>query len=145
MSLEPTQYFIACAVIFNKEGKVLLTKRHNPKNTEVHNKWQIPGGGVEHSEHPKDSALREVSEETGITISLLVDHPQVYSHTFHNGAHIVMFIYIADYTSGEVDISADTDETSDFGWFSLEEVLQLDSLPETTRIIQDAFSLKYRT
>lgn len=144
MSSEQKQYFISCAVIFNNDRKVLLTKRHNPSNEEVHDKWQLPGGGIDYGEHPRVSVIREVTEETGLTISLISAQPYAYSHVFKTtGAHIVMMIYAADHVSGEVDISADLEETSDFGWFSLDEILKLDSLPETTQIVQDAFSLKY--
>ncbi|HEY0697337.1 MAG TPA: NUDIX domain-containing protein [Micromonospora sp.] len=30
--------------------------------------WQIPGGGVDHGEHPDDAVVREFAEETGLTV-----------------------------------------------------------------------------
>lgn len=133
---QPTQYFVACTVIFNKEGKVLLTKRNNPGNSEVHNKWQLPGGSVDNAEHPMDSAIREVKEETGLTIQIISERPFIFSHTFSDGVHVVLIVYIANYVSGEVDISQDLDETLEAKWFLPSEISRLPTLPETNEIIQ---------
>jgi 8-oxo-dGTP diphosphatase len=32
--------------------------------------WTLPGGGIDHGEHPEDSLRREVHEETGLTIDV---------------------------------------------------------------------------
>lgn len=133
---QPIQYFVACAVIFNKDGKILLTKRNNPGNSEVHNKWQLPGGSVDNAEHPMDSAIREVKEETGLIVQILSKRPFIFSHTFSDGVHVVLIVYKANYVSGEVDISQDLDETLDAKWFSPSEIFDLPTLPETNEIIK---------
>lgn len=50
-----------CAPI--KDDKVLLIKRVKPPYAGC---WGLPGGKVDYGEHPKDTAVREVEEETGI-------------------------------------------------------------------------------
>lgn len=129
------QFFVACAVIFNDDGKILLTKRNNPSSPEVHNKWQLPGGSVDNAEHPMDAAIREVKEETGLTIEILSDRPFVFSHTFSDGTHVILIVYKANYISGEVDISQDLEETNAAKWFSPDEIFDLPTLPETNEII----------
>ena len=32
--------------------------------------WQLPGGGLEHAEHPADAVVREFAEETGLTVAV---------------------------------------------------------------------------
>lgn len=32
--------------------------------------WQLPGGGLEHAEHPAHAVVREVAEETGLTVEV---------------------------------------------------------------------------
>jgi 8-oxo-dGTP diphosphatase len=32
--------------------------------------WTLPGGGIDHGEHPEDSLRREVHEETGLSIEV---------------------------------------------------------------------------
>lgn len=41
-------------------------------------RWTLPGGGVEHGEHPYDAVLREIQEETGLTAQV-GDTARVYS------------------------------------------------------------------
>ncbi len=139
MIKKPKQYFVATACVFNKENKILLTKRHNPRNLVVHNLWQFPGGSVEYGESPSDAALREIHEETGISIQLQDHHPLVDSHTFKEGAHIILMIYSADYLSGEIDISQDRQETSDARWFGIKEISGLNCMPK----IKEQISLLY--
>lgn len=141
MADTPTQYFVACAAIFDAQKRVLLTKRHNPENPTVHNHWQLPGGGIEHNEHPKDALLREIQEETALTIDIVSERPYIYSHTFSDTqAHIVLIVYTAFYKAGTIDISRDSEETNDAQWFSVEEVAKLRALPETAQIVQDTYA-----
>lgn len=131
-----TQYFVACAAIFNEKGQILLTKRYNPSNSEVHDKWQLPGGSVDQGEHPLESAIREVLEETGLKVKVTSDRPYIFSHIFQNNVHIVLLVYKTHYVSGVLDISEDLEETSDARWFDPKDIAHLESLPETNKIIQ---------
>lgn len=50
------------AVIFDQQGRVLLTQRQDLRN------WVFPGGGVEEGESLNEAVFREVYEETGVKI-----------------------------------------------------------------------------
>jgi 8-oxo-dGTP pyrophosphatase MutT (NUDIX family) len=52
----------AGAFFHDPDGKVLLVK---PSYRDT---WEIPGGGLEHGEHPFQAAAREVGEETGLEL-----------------------------------------------------------------------------
>ncbi len=53
----------------NDEGKVFVAKRID---TDVE-AWQMPQGGIDEGEDPKEAALRELEEETGISDVSVID------------------------------------------------------------------------
>ena len=52
-----------------REGCYLMLHRITKKNDENHDKWIGVGGKFEESESPEDCVLREVKEETGLTLT----------------------------------------------------------------------------
>jgi 8-oxo-dGTP pyrophosphatase MutT (NUDIX family)/GNAT superfamily N-acetyltransferase len=63
---------IPCAaiIIHNPSGQVLLNLRDNNPGTSFAGCWTLPGGRVESNETPRQAALRELSEETGLQLPL---------------------------------------------------------------------------
>lgn len=57
------EVFSVCLITFNEEGKVLgVTRKDN------HNSWALPGGKIEPGETILEAIMREVLEETGLTL-----------------------------------------------------------------------------
>jgi len=52
-----------------KDGKYLMLHRNKKKNDINHEKWIGVGGHAEPGESPEDCLLREVKEETGLTLT----------------------------------------------------------------------------
>ena len=113
------------AIIFNGDGKFLLTQR------EDNNQWCLPGGAVESGESLAEACEREVFEETGLQVRVkrLVG---VYSHSDQlvvykdgNKAQIVAIHFEAEIVGGELRLS---NETTDFGYFTLEDTQSLEML-----------------
>ncbi|SDX48483.1 mutator mutT protein [Modestobacter sp. DSM 44400] len=54
------------AVVRDERGRLLLIRRgHAPSRGS----WSVPGGRVEHGESEEAAVVREVAEETGLTVT----------------------------------------------------------------------------
>ena len=65
------------AVLFNRDGRVLVARRADLANAEAPaGGWQLPQGGIDEDEAPREAVLRELAEEiglTGVELSFLPD------------------------------------------------------------------------
>lgn len=55
---------VACAVLVNADGHVLVTDR--PQGKDMAGLWEFPGGKVEPLESPEAALVRELEEELGL-------------------------------------------------------------------------------
>lgn len=89
--------------IARREDSVLMVQIGQSEHGDA-GKWMLPGGGVEHGEHPADAVVREFDEETGYRIQ--VDHlVEVGSdHRLLSGRidfHGVFIVYAVTVVGGE--------------------------------------------
>jgi 8-oxo-dGTP diphosphatase len=89
---------VTCAII-EKEGRFLLTQRPSEKTNG--DRWEFPGGKVEHGEDPKDSLEREIMEELGIRVT--ADKLLGYSSHLYEGMHVVLLAFHCSFISGEIE------------------------------------------
>ncbi len=104
----------AYVVLYNN-GRILLLKRKDGI-------WEFPGGGVDWGEHPEDSAIRELREETGIAVQKPLRYLGVTSATYRKGEnekHSVYIVYAAETNNDLVQLSGEHDE---YRWLSKTEL-----------------------
>lgn len=125
------------AAIFDEHGRILLTKRTD------NGQWCLPGGGVDAGESVAEACEREVREETGLSVRVkrlvgVYSHPdQLAVYSDGNKAHVIVLHFEAEVIGGELGLS---DETTDFGYFTLEEVEKLDMLGRHKERILDTLA-----
>jgi len=134
----------------SKDGKkLLLTQRHAPGVAAWHHKWQIAGGGVEFGEVMEDAVIREIYEELHVKAKIIHPHPIVKTSIWYAtesdekmDTQVILITYLIDIGDQTPDLSHDPDwETSAYGWYTLEEVRQLDCLPLTLATVEEAFDI----
>ena len=56
--------------LFDARGRVLIARRYRDDGPEIvlpGLEWQMPQGGIDADENPRDAVMRELWEETGVT------------------------------------------------------------------------------
>jgi ADP-ribose pyrophosphatase YjhB (NUDIX family) len=113
------------AAIFDEHRRILLTRRTD------NGLWCLPGGGMESGESAAEACEREVFEETCLRVRVkrlvgVYSHPdQLVVYTDGNKAHIVALHFEAEVIDGKLGLS---NETTDFGYFTLDEMRNLEFL-----------------
>lgn len=121
------------AVIVTKEKehpKVLLIKHHNGDH------WAFPKGHVEGTETEEETALREIMEETHLTVELDTQFRHVVRYSPYEGT-VKDVIYFIAYAA-EQAIHKQKEEVLDSTWLSFEEALTLITYENDRTVLEAA-------
>ncbi len=77
------QRTIVSAIIFSKDGKILMGKKDPSKGGVFPNAWHIPGGGIKEGETMEQTLIREIKEEVGLDVT---NYPKVRIPIIGKGA-----------------------------------------------------------
>lgn len=104
-ALPPVPAIGVGALVFNRDGQVLLIKRNQAPACGF---WSIPGGKQEAGESLAEACCREVLEETGVAVTLACIIAVVERRT--EGFHYVIIDYLAyPVDKGDIVLIAATD------------------------------------
>ena len=118
----------AGVIIYNPETKTVLMQRRDSMALVNPNVWALFGGVGEKDELPEDCAVREVSEEAGLTISKI--KLQFLGQYFYEDLGEWRYVYFLSANFSKSDVNLSEGETFDF--ISVEEI-QKYSLAHSTR------------
>jgi len=105
----------AAGAIIVEDNKILLVKRAHPPQIGW---WCIPAGFMEWEEHPTDTAVRELKEETGLDVEL-TGFFEVYSGNDDPRANALLILYLARIVGGDLKAGDDADEVRYFSFDDL--------------------------
>jgi ADP-ribose pyrophosphatase YjhB (NUDIX family) len=117
------------ALVLDDEGRVLLQRRTDSGN------WAMPGGVMEIGETLPDAVVRETREETGLEVALtgivgtFTDPRHVIAYADGEVRQEFTIVFRARPIGGRLALST---ESTEIGWFALDELADL-PMHESTR------------
>lgn len=118
-------------MLFNKSGEVFVGKRID----QTVEGWQMPQGGIDEGETPRQAALRELQEEVGTDKAEIIAEmeewitydlpPHLIGVAFHGkykGQRQKWFALRFTGENGDINLTAHEPEFSAFQWVSLEKL-----------------------
>lgn len=143
------------SVIILKNNRFLLLW-HKKLNT-----WLYPGGHIEVNETPDEAALREVKEETGLSITFIdcgsfsytsaevcsLVHPYTILDELiddKKGRHRhIDIVYLAT-PSCDNSVIINKKESKEYGWFSLNDIEAMNLFPNLKALLQNVGSTFFK-
>ena len=125
------------AIIIEGDRVVLVKRAHPPLQAE----WSIPGGVLEVGELVREAAVREASEETGLTVET-IELLGVYDRVLRNPEQRVQYHYVLiDFLCRQVagDLVAASDAAA-VRWFTRKELTALKLAEDTIDVIRKGFA-----
>ncbi|WP_164120986.1 NUDIX hydrolase [Sharpea azabuensis] len=125
--LKEGQYMLYVLALIENKGKYLITRRTLDKKWAA-GQWEIPGGGVSAGETSMQALQREVSEETGLDISL-AQSDLIYSYKnidLKRGDNYFVDMYLIHAKFDIEDVHIQEDEVLEWKMASLEEIGELE-------------------
>ncbi|MCG8547214.1 MAG: NUDIX hydrolase [Alphaproteobacteria bacterium] len=130
----PDRPFVGVGVVIWRDDKVLLIQRGKAPR---YGSWSLPGGRQKLGETVRETALREVAEETGLAIEIihLIDVVDAVTHDDDGRVryHYTLVDFGAEWRDGEAVAGSDA---AGVRWVDPNDLDQFALWDETVRIIR---------
>ncbi|MGR6322080.1 NUDIX domain-containing protein [Micromonospora soli] len=126
----------AYGVLRDEHGRVLLVR--GSAVADFPGVWQLPGGGLEHAEHPERAVVREFAEETGLTVRAAGLRAAVADVTRYADLGVALHTdrIVFDVVATGGTLRDGPDNTTDLArWCALDEAPTLPLLPFTAEVL----------
>lgn len=119
----PVSHFCALVAVYDPRNKKVFAVNHRKAGM-----WLFPGGHIEENELPKENVIREIKEELGLDVTLEqvqgpfgmqiidIENPKVACKEHYDTFYVL--------EKPDQEMIVDMRECSEFGWFTIPEVLE---------------------
>ena len=113
---------VAKVVVIDDDDRILMAKVKRGHFTGC---WSLPGGYLDHDEHPRIGAAREALEELGLNIEINESNTSIVEQNIFTdeGISFVSFTYRVEIQSPNLEFSLKEDEIEAVDWFSQSEAI----------------------
>jgi len=137
------QKIVVGGVVF-KNGKALILQRHKDEDTYP-NMWELPSGKREFLESSENALVREIHEETGLTVKPLMpfsvfEYQVEKPNEIRDSTQINFLVALVK----DQDLVLSTEHQA-FAWIELQEIDQYDLTKTTKEVIRRAFKITPET
>jgi ADP-ribose pyrophosphatase YjhB (NUDIX family) len=136
----PSRPILAVSAAIIRDGRILIVRRARPP---AHGLFTLPGGGVEVGETLHEAVIREVREETALTIEplALAGYREAIARDRDGKVerHFVILPFAARWIGGEVVLL--DEELAEARWLKPDELAGLTTTEGLADIVRAAFAL----
>lgn len=129
------QCYGVIVVLKGEQNKFLMLEREETKND-----WTFAKGHAEEGETPKETAMRELEEETGIKEIEILDLPLIheeYEIVNHNEKRLKINDYFIGFVKDK-DVKIEKEEIQSYKWVTFEEALNSFQHESRKQVLEEA-------
>ncbi|MCO6453208.1 MAG: NUDIX domain-containing protein [Caldilineales bacterium] len=129
---DPNRYqFIPRVLLIITHGEQVLLIRRSPIKRLWPGKYNAPGGHVEKGEDPHAAGVRELAEETGVSVESLILRGLIVAETGLDGSGILVFVYRGVAAHQALRASSEGEPV----WVRRAEMAALDLVPDLPQVL----------
>ena len=122
------------ALVLDEQGRVMLVREDNDK-------WELPGGGLDHGEDIRKGLAREIKEEMGLEVTYMAQTPSYFFTFVAEKSKQWMSNVVYEVKLKDLNFTP-SDECQEIRFVTKEEAKALNLFPNIREFIENNFDLK---